>query len=260
VLFASLNDALSYELDALAGWLSRNPTNPLTRAPYDYTDRLSVDTELQGEISSWRARAVDAHCKYAMAASGDPGQVVIHLTNAIEANPRDPEGYERLASHLQVSGDEVAASRIREQALTMLQGLEAASQTYAMNVAGDRAEILPAAPAEDGVYYYEDHDDERELDVGGLMALLAVAQVSKGIVWGIALNSSVASAGAAGAAGTGGAVAAAGTGAAVSMAGGLLAVGAMFAATIGGAHQVSVNRTRKRKSFLKVQRLLGRHR
>ena len=52
-----------------------------------------------------------------------------------------------------------------------------ASQTYAMNVAGDRAEILPAAPAEDGVYYYEDHDDERELDVGGLMALLAVAQV-----------------------------------------------------------------------------------
>jgi len=251
-----------YELDALAGWLSRNPSNPLTRAAFDYDNRLHVDTELQEELAKWRANASKLHCEYAAAGSSDPAKVVIHLTNAIEAHPRDPEGYERLATHLEASGDADAASKIRDEAHVMMEGLEAATKTYALNVAGDRAQIIPQiAQVEDQDGYHDEHENERELDVGGVMALLAVAQVSKGIVWGIALNSTVA--GASSTAATGGvatAGAAAGAGAAVSMAGGLLAFGACALATFGAGHQVSANRSRKRKSFFKVQRLLGRHR
>lgn len=251
-----------YELDALAGWLSRNPSNPLTRAAFDYENRLHVDTELQEELANWRAHASKLHCEFAAAGSNDPAKVVIHLTNAIEAHPRDPEGYERLATHLEASGDSDAAIKVRDEAHVMMERLEAATKTYTLNVAGDRAQIIPQiAQVEDQDGYHDEYENERELDVGGVMALLAVAQVSKGIVWGIALNSTVA--GASSTAATGGvatAGATAGAGAAVSMAGGLLAFGACALATFGAGHQVSANRSRKRKSFFKVQRLLGRHR
>eukprot|EP00656_Telonema_subtile_P052529 TRINITY_DN7353_c0_g1_i7.p1 TRINITY_DN7353_c0_g1~~TRINITY_DN7353_c0_g1_i7.p1 ORF type:complete len:229 (+),score=37.43 TRINITY_DN7353_c0_g1_i7:65-751(+) len=104
-----------YELDALAGWLAKHPTNPLTRAPFDYDTSLVVDTELRGLMATWRRRAVKSHRECAGACSSDASRVAYHLAAALEADPRDVESYSLLATHLEVEGDQHAAVEVRAE-------------------------------------------------------------------------------------------------------------------------------------------------
>eukprot|EP00656_Telonema_subtile_P052525 TRINITY_DN7353_c0_g1_i2.p1 TRINITY_DN7353_c0_g1~~TRINITY_DN7353_c0_g1_i2.p1 ORF type:complete len:331 (+),score=57.34 TRINITY_DN7353_c0_g1_i2:65-1057(+) len=255
-----------YELDALAGWLAKHPTNPLTRAPFDYDTSLVVDTELRGLMATWRRRAVKSHRECAGACSSDASRVAYHLAAALEADPRDVESYSLLATHLEVEGDQHAAVEVRAEGRKMSEGLHQASRAYALSASGDHATVVPCRPEEET----EDEElreallglhQQREIDedpgVGPFFALLAVAQMSKACVWGIVANSAVTSATTTAAAGGTGAVATVGAGA---VAGTMLAAGAAIAATIGGAYQVQTNRQRKRRAFSSVQRMLGRRR
>jgi len=282
-----------FELDAIAGWLARNPSNPLTREEFDYSTTLAVNPKMLTETAHWRSLAVAVHAEAAEQCN-DPAKAAWHLTAAIEADPRSAEGYERLAIHLSTNGDPAGALEIQSQAVKMQAALAETAAMYNMSSDGKEAsvvpmirrklyeedtmndEILAAAIAEDPDWPSQHDEDQSHLE--SFMTILAIAQVSKACVWAVVANSAVSTGGAAvatGAAATTGAVAgsaAAGTAAAGAGTAGAVtamaaagtamaavaAAGAILLTTTAGVLQVHHNRMRKRKSFFKVQRMLGR--